>query len=306
MRLNLVNYILFITILSCNSEDNNNIGNSTSTDKKLETITLTYTDTNNTIQNKFIYDSNNNLIETRNEKNQLVNSYTWDDNNRLTSHEFNEYSSDELFFKEIEFITYDDFSRISNIEHRSSSHSSEDGVNELTPSNHKISYEGDKIIKTFDGGSTNIVEYLMDGELIKEVKLYNNDELSADLSFEYDTNGNCISGSGPILIGFESELTSNIDLSVAYSSETKIKEFRRPFLNYELYKIESFNSLRQILTNQIGKNFPSEISWNSSENNKRNITIEYIFDEDNFVTQTKTSDLPDYPNSIITANYIWK
>lgn len=295
---------MFLLInLSCNSDDNIE-ENSININRRLENIIFTNTENLSSNQTNLIYDDKNNLIETRDENNLLISKYTYDNKNKLLSHEFNEYNKDQLFFKEIDVISYDSQNRIININHKSSFHSSENGVRENEPSNHKISYEENRIIKTFDGGSTNKVEYFIEGDLIKKVKLYNQDKLAGDFDFTFDSSGNCISGTGPILIGLQNELISNIDLNATYGSEKRIKQIRRPFLDYELLSLESFYTLRHIMTDQIGSNFPKEISWNES-NNKQTVKNDYTLDSEGFINQNIESELPNFPNHT-KVEFMWK
>lgn len=296
-------FTLLVINLSCSSDDKAE-EKSKNPNKRLESITFTNTENLLSNQNKLKYDTNNNLTETRDANNLLISKNVYDINGRLVSREFNEYDDGELFFKEIDKITYDSQNRIINIEHQSSFHSPANGIKENDTSNHRITYEGNKITKTFDGGSTTKVEYFTEGDQIKKVKLYNWDKLAGDFEFQYDSNGNCIKGSGPILIDSFEGQTNNIDLKAIYGAEKKIKEIRRPLLDYELLSLESFRSLRQIMTTQVGSNYPEEISWNQNHS-KTTIRNDYELDSDGFIIQNSVSRVPDFPNHTL-IEYTWR
>ena len=127
------------------------------------------------------------------------------------------------------------------------------------------------------------------------------------MSFTYDADGNCISGSGPINEGSFDATTDNINLSVIYGANLKNSLFNSGniFYNNLLSCEASFENYREVLIKNQGNKYAIEIQWYQFEDYIYKETNVYTFDSDNYPLSVLVSELPNYPN-YVTFQYIWE
>lgn len=300
-KLNLL-IILFtgIIIYSCSSDenptDNQNI-------EKVLTQIIYQNDQYQFIQN-IEYDNSGNIIEINDNNGLVHSSNTYNSSSQLTKHEFNEYENGTLYFKEIDNLTYNSDSKISNIEHISFFYNSDGSVSNQTTVNNIITYSNNSIIRTVDDFWNTRVEFGLTNDLITSIKVYRSNELKSDMLFSYDSNGNCISGTGSIDEGSLDSTTDNIDLTVTYGTQEK-NPFFNMFFDYEILTFTSFYNLRQVLINQQGNNYPEIIQWYQYSDYTYKETNDNSFDSDGYIISRILSEFPDYPN-YGTINYTWE
>jgi hypothetical protein len=300
-KLNLL-IVLFIGIIiySCSTDENptDNPG----TEKELTQI-IYQNDQYQFIQN-IEYDNSGNVIEINDNNGLVHSSNTYNSSNQLTIHEFNEYDNGTLYFKETDVLTYNSDNKISNIEHTSFFYNSDGSISSQNSVNNSITHSNNSIIRISDDAWNTKVEYGLNNDLITSIKVYKSDVLKSDMIFNYDSQGNCVSGTGSIDEGSLDSTTNNIDLSVTYGTEVK-NQFFNKFFDYEIMTYTSFHNLRQVLINQQGNNYPEIIHWYQYSDNTYKETNENSFDNDGYITSRILSEFPDYPN-YGTINYTWE
>jgi YD repeat-containing protein len=289
--------LIGLTILSCSTDDNST--DDIITEKKLTQIIFQSQSTQNVI-----YDSSGKVIEINDNNGLVLSSNTYNSSNKLTKQEFNEYDNGILYFKEIDNLTYNSDNKISNIEHISFFYNSDGSVSSQNSINNIITYSSNSMIRTVDDFWNTRVEFGLTNDLITSIKVYRSNELKSDMLFNYDSDGNCISGTGPIDQGSLDSTTDNIDLNVTYGVEEK-NSFFNMFFDYEILTFTSFYNLRQVLINQQGNKYPEIIQWYQYSDYIYKETNDNSFDNDGYITSRILSEFPDYPN-YGTINFTWE
>lgn len=289
--------LIGLTILSCSSDDNST--DDIITEKRLTQIIFQSQSTQNVI-----YDNSGKVIEINDNNGLVLSSNTYNSSNKLTKHEFNEYDNGILYFKEIDNLTYNSDNKISNIEHISFFYNSDGSVSSQNSVNNTITYSSNSIIRTVDDFWNTRVEFGLSNDLITSIKVYLSNELKSDMLFNYDSDGNCISGTGPIDEGSLDSKTDNIDLNVTYGVEEK-NSFFNMFFDYEILTFTSFSNLRQVLINQQGNKYPEIIQWYQYSDYTYKETNDNSFDNSGYITSRILSEFPDYPN-YGTVNFTWE
>lgn len=291
--------LISLFIFSCSDDDDLNIIN---TEKKITQIKYQYS------QNQYLYnvsyDSNNNISETFNSLGQTIQKYTYDSSNKLVYKEFNEYNNDVLINKDISNFSFNSDNKISTIEETYIYYNPDGSVSNQSSVNHNVTYGSNSITRISDDFSSTKAEYSLTNNLITGIKIYRNNILKNDMTFEYDSEGNCISGNGPIDEGSLDSTTNDINLSVAYGTSVK-NEFFNKFFDYEILTQSSFYNLRQVLINQQGTKYPEEIQWYQFNNSIYKETYNNSFDSDGYITNQILSEFPDYPN-YGSIDYTWE
>ena len=289
--------LIGLTILSCSSDDNST--DDIITEKRLTQIIFQSQSTQNVI-----YDNSGKVIEINDNNGLILSSNTYNSSNKLTKHEFNEYDNGILYFKEIDNLTYNSDNKISNIEHISFSYNPDGSVSNQNSVNNTITYSNNSMVRTADDFWNTRVEFGLTNDLITSIKVYRSDELKSDMIFNYDSDGNCISGTGSIDEGSLDSTTDNIDLNVTYGVEEE-NAFFNMFFNYEILKYTGFYNLRQVLINQQGNKYPEIIQWYQYNDYTYKETNDNSFDSDGYITSRILSEFPDYPN-YGTINFTWE
>lgn len=291
----LLGLLIGLTILSCSPDDNSN--DIPKTEKKL--VRVTYKDLNNNQNqevNNYVYDSKGNIVEINDQSGLIIVSYTYNSSNRLIQQEYFEYDNqtNTLYFKEIDNLSYNTDNKISNIENINVFYNSDGSISSQNSKNNTITYSSNSITKISDNQIK--VEYgLNDNDLITSIKVYRNNILKSDMSFTYDSNGNCISGTGSIDEGSLDSTTDNIALNVTYGIEEKNPLFNN-FFDYKILTFTSFYNLRQVLINQQGNSYPTMIQWYKYSNYSYKEVYDNSFDNNGFLISKSLSEFPDYPN----------
>lgn len=296
----LIVLLIGLTIYSCSS-DNGTIENSNN--EKVLTQIIYQSNPYQFTQN-IEYDNNGNVIKIVDSNGLILSSNTYNSSNQLTKHEFHEYQNGALYFKEIDNLLYNGDGKISNIEHISHFYDSDENIESQSTVNNSISYSNNTMTKVSDDAWNTTVEYGLNNELITSIKVYKNDVLKSDMIFNYDADGNCISGSGPIDEGSLDTTTDDINLNVTYGTEEK-SQFFNMFFDYEILTYTSFHNLRQVLVNKQGNRYPEIIQWYQFSDYIHTETNENLFDNDGYITSRILSEFPDYPN-YGTMNFIWE
>jgi len=300
-KLNLL-IVLFtgIIIYSCSSDDNP----TDNPDSEKALTQIIYQNDQYQFTQKIEYDDSGNVIEINDNNGLVYSSNTYNSSNQLTKHEFNEYENGTLYFKEIDNLTYNSDNKISNIEHISFSYNSDGSISNQTSVNNIITYSNNSMIRTVDDFWNTRIEFGLTNDLITSIKVYRSNELKSDMAFSYDSNRNCISGTGSIDEGSLDSTTDNIDLTVTYGVQEK-NPFFNMFFNYEILTFTSFYNLRQVLINQQGNNYPEIIQWYQYSDYTYKETNGNSFDSNGYITSRILSEFPDYPN-YGTINYTWE
>ena len=301
-KLNLIFAILIgLIITSCSSDDTVENNNS---EKKL--VKITYQDLSNQNQSDIhiIYDSNNNISEINDDDGLLLQKFTYNSVNKIIKTESYYYYNQILEYKDITSITYDANNKISTIIETYISYNTDGSISSQESTNHTFTYSNNSIIRLSDDFSNTKVEYALSNGLFTRIKVYRNNTLKSDMTFTYDSEGNCISGSGPINEGSLDSTTNNIELSVLYGSEEKNPIFNK-FFDINILTRTSFYNLRQTLVDQQGNKYAEEIQWYQYSNYPYKETNENTFDNNGYILSKKQSEFPDHPNYGMTI-YTWE
>lgn len=292
-------FFLVITIFSCSSDNDSTENTNT---KKLTKI-IHKSNQYEFIQN-VIYNNKGEVVEIKDGSGLVLTSNKYDNSGKLIKHEFNEYNNGVLYFKEIDDLLYNDDNKISNIKHNSFRYNSDGSILSQNSINNNITYSNNSMIKTSDDFRNTRVEYGFTNNFITSIKVYKNNILKNNMAFNYDADGNCISGTGSINEGSSDSTTDNIDLKVTYGTKEKASFFNL-FFEHEILSYTSFHNLRQVLINQQGTKYPEIIQWYKYSNYKYKETYENIFDNDGNIVSKNLSEFPDYPN-YGTISYTWE
>ena len=299
----LIGLLIGFMILSCSSDDSSPSEENNS-EKKLTQII--YENLNNQTQftRNIAYDASNNVREVTDNNNQLIEKFTYNSSNQIIENEFYEYQNMTLTNKDVTSIMYDNTGKISSIVETHVYYNADGSVSNQNSINHTITYGANAMTRISDDFANTRIEYSLTNNLITGIKKFRNNELKSDMTFAYDSGGNCISGNGPIDEGSLDTTTDDIELSVSYGSEEKNPIFNISF-NYEILTRTSFYNIRQALINLQGNRYPEEIQWYQYSDFVYRETYDNSFDNDGYLISRTLSSFPDYPNSAMTT-YTWE
>lgn len=299
----LLSAFILITI-SCSSDDTSTESENEKIEKKLSQIIIEYSNLNTrTIRNMF-YDASGNILRTTDIDGLEKSTFSYNETSQLITKSFSEYEGVILYFKEVDSIFYTSESKISKIKTFYRFYNEDGSVRREGTENHSYSHSANKIVKQSDDVNNTKIEYGLENDLITSIKIYEQEVLKSDMSFQYDSERNCISGKGPIDEGSFESITDNIDLTVTYGNEEKNPFFNK-FFDYEILTSTSFRDIRQVLINKQGSKFPLEIKWYQYEDYIYKETFENSFDDFGYLKSRKLSEFPGFLN-YGEETYTWK
>ncbi|WP_459212840.1 hypothetical protein [Aquimarina rhabdastrellae] len=294
MKKTLVVIIIILNFISC-SDDNHietdlvcdNLNN-----KRLE-FTSSYPDENPFSRYVYSYDINGNLISKylldRDYPYPKGTDFEYDENNQLII-EDEGWSDRTRFGGEIKEYKYNVNGEL--IEYKYSKYRTNGGyINENTPDVDTIllrkisyTYEDNLIICNSDLDGNKMIIGLNDNDNIETLSLFNNDS-RGNISFEYDSNNNAISGIGTIT---NNSITENIDIRISYHCTIKhpiIKIFPyKAILTNISTSLDSY--IEKIVDNST--NYPSVIEWYSTVDGSATINYAYDFDIEGYPNRIET------------------
>ena len=299
----LIGLLIGFMIISCSSDDSSPSEENNS-EKKLTQIIYDNLNNQSQFTRNITYDGNNNVTEITDNNNQLIEKYAYNSSNQIIENEFYEYQNQTLTNKDVTSIIYDNTDKISSIVETYVYYNADGSVSNQNSTNHTITYGTNSMTRISDDFANTKIEYSLTNDLISGIKVFRNNELKSDMTFAYDSGGNCISGNGPIDEGSLDSTTDDIELSVSYGSEEKNPIFNISF-DYEILTRTSFYNIRQTLINQQGNRYPEEIQWYQYSDYVYRETNYNSFDNDGYLISRTLSEFPDYPNyGMIT--YTWE
>ncbi len=302
-KLNVLLAVCIGLFLSCSSD-----GTSTSNNplpKRLTKVIYNREDGSLFTQN-FVYNSQGLITELNdNITGSVTAKYVYNASNQLEREEFYDYTStNALEEKRITSYTYNIEGKIASLFEETT----ETGFSTYSNS-YEVTYGTNTITRTLveDFNSEMVIFGLNTEGKVSSIKITRNGIVVADMSFTYDADGNCISGSGPINEGSFDATTDNINLSVIYGANLKNSLFNSGniFYNNLLSCEASFENYREVLIKNQGNKYAIEIQWYQFEDYTYKETNVYTFDSDNYPLSILVSELPNYPN-YVTLQYIWE
>lgn len=297
----LLSVLIAILILSCSPSDDTIIDDTVvnNNTKKRLTKTTYLSLTSQYEFNRYIaYDANHNITEISDNEGLILEKYTYNSSNKVVENVLNIYENKTLDYKDITLITYNSNSQISNIVETFIDYNSDGSILSQSDINHNFTYTNNAITRLSDDSNKTKIDYKLSNDLITGIKVFRNNVLKSDMTFAYDNEGNCISGSGPIygdVIDIDPP-TDDIKFSVVYGTEIKNSLFNN-FFDYEILTKISFENIRQTLVNGQGNKFAKEIQWYKYNDNTYKETYNYLFDSDGYIVSRTSSEFPDYPNN---------
>ena len=300
-RLNLLMVIIIgITISSCSSDDQS----IEAPDKKLTKIVYDYSNGLEVVRS-LSYDSNNNIVEITNDNNLPTDKYLYNSSNQLIQREHYEYDSqtNEITEKQTYLFSYNSTGSIITIEKETID--SYGGNTNIYNKSYTISYVDNKIVRISNPAWDEVTFELNEDDTINNIKIVRNGILIDDMSFTYDNNKNCVSGSGYINEGSLNSTTGNINLSAVYSNKTKHVVFKSLDKHNLLTVGASFENYKNILTKRLGTNHPTEVEWYQYQSHTYKEVLENSFDNENYLTTQILSYLPNNSN-FATISFIWE
>lgn len=309
-KLNLLIGILtgFI-IFSCSPDENNSKINNNSIKKLIQFTSDKYSFSYEQLTFNIIYDINDNLSEVNFENGLPLQKYTYNSKNQIIKTEDFIYDNELLKEKYESVITYNSDNQIIKILESNIYYNHDSSINRQNTITHEISYDTDLITVTKDDpDNLNKVEYFLQDNLITNIKMYENNVLDGNLSFEYDSKGNYISGNGPINLNQTySPKIDDVELFISY--DTAIGKSIYDSLSF-LFQISlltsfSFDSFRQILP-RLGNKLPVEITWYQQDPDFFKKSYEYIYDDESYmISETDKTYGTNYFNERIET-YTWE
>jgi hypothetical protein len=302
-KLNLLIGTLCCALLfSCTTNDA--VNETISSEKKITQVEVQDHDGKNKFVETFLYDDNNNLIEDSfNNVNGLTKIlYTYNSSNQLIKDETSRHVNQILYSKKNHTLSYNNDSKVSNIEYITTTYNSDGSISNQTSENNSITYSNNSIIKTSDNSSNTKVIYGLNNNLITTLKIYKNNLLKEDMRFDYDAEGNCISGTNTITEGsFSSPTVTNLNFNVTYSIEKKHQIYNASLINYAILTSTNFTNLRHKLVKIKGNKYPTIIEIDNGYKE----TYTNSFDNDGYPISIAINSFPDTANSIILT-YTWE
>ena len=300
-RLNLLMVVIIgITISSCSSDDQS----IEAPDKKLTKIVYDYSNGLEVVRS-LSYDSNNNIVEITNDNNLPTDKYLYNSSNQLIQREQYGYDSqtNEITEKQTYLFSYNSTGSIITIEKETIDNY---GVNtNIYNKSYTITYTDNKIVRVSNPAWDEVTFELNEDDTINNIKIVRNGILIDDMSFTYDNNKNCVSGSGYINEGSLNSTTGNINLTAVYSNKTKHAVFKSLDKHNLLTVGASFENYKNILTKRLGTNHPTEVEWYQYQSHTYKEVLENSFDNENYLTTQILSYLPNNSN-FATISLIWE
>ena len=292
--------IIGITISSCSSDDQS----IEAPDKKLTKIVYDYSNGLEVVRS-LSYDSNNNIVEITNDNNLPTDKYLYNSSNQLIQREHYEYDSqtNEITEKQTYLFSYNSTGSIITIEKETID--SYGGNTNIYNKSYTISYVDNKIVRISNPAWDEVTFELNEDDTINNIKIVRNGILIDDMSFTYDNNKNCVSGSGYINEGSLNSTTGNINLTAVYSNKTKHAVFKSLDKHNLLTVGASFENYKNILTKRLGTNHPTEVEWYQYQSHTYKEVLENSFDNENYLTTQILSYLPNNSN-FATISFIWE
>jgi len=292
--------IIGITISSCSSDDQS----IEAPDKKLTKIVYEYSNGLEVAQS-LSYDSNNNIVEITNDNNLPTDKYLYNSSNQLIQREQYGYDSqtNEITEKQTYLFSYNSTGSIITIEKETID--SYGGNTNIYNKSYTISYVDNKIVRISNPAWDEVTFELNEDDTINNIKIVRNGILIDDMSFTYDNNKNCVSGSGYINEGSLNSTTGNINLTAVYSNKTKHAVFKSLDKHNLLTVGASFENYKNILTKRLGTNHPTEVEWYQYQSHTYKEVLENSFDNENYLTTQILSYLPNNSN-FATISFIWE
>ena len=292
--------IIGITISSCSSDDQS----IEAPDKKLTKIVYEYSNGLEVVRS-LSYDSNNNIVEITNDNNLPTDKYLYNSSNQLIQREQYGYDSqtNEITEKQTYLFSYNSTGSIITIEKETIDNY---GVNtNIYNKSYTITYTDNKIVRVSNPAWDEVTFELNEDDTINNIKIVRNGILIDDMSFTYDNNKNCVSGSGYINEGSLNSTTGNINLTAVYSNKTKHAVFKSLDKHNLLTVGASFENYKNILTKRLGTNHPTEVEWYQYQSHTYKEVLENSFDNENYLTTQILSYLPNNSN-FATISLIWE
>ena len=292
--------IIGITISSCSSDDQS----IEAPDKKLTKIVYEYSNGLEVVRS-LSYDSNNNIVEITNDNNLPTDKYLYNSSNQLIQREQYGYDSqtNEITEKQTYLFSYNSTGGIITIEKETIDNY---GVNtNIYNKSYTITYTDNKIVRVSNPAWDEVTFELNEDDTINNIKIVRNGILIDDMSFTYDNNKNCVSGSGYINEGSLNSTTGNINLTAVYSNKTKHAVFKSLDKHNLLTVGASFENYKNILTKRLGTNHPTEVEWYQYQSHTYKEVLENSFDNENYLTTQILSYLPNNSN-FATISFIWE
>ena len=292
--------IIGITISSCSSDDQS----IEAPDKKLTKIVYDYSNGLEVVRS-LSYDSNNNIVEITNDNNLPTDKYLYNSSNQLIQREQYGYDSqtNEITEKQTYLFSYNSTGSIITIEKETIDNY---GVNtNIYNKSYTITYTDNKIVRVSNPAWDEVTFELNEDDTINNIKIVRNGILIDDMSFTYDNNKNCVSGSGYINEGSLNSTTGNINLTAVYSNKTKHAVFKSLDKHNLLTVGASFENYKNILTKRLGTNHPTEVEWYQYQSHTYKEVLENSFDNENYLTTQILSYLPNNSN-FATISLIWE
>ncbi len=304
----LVLVLCLFSMISCSSESNDKASDETvNSEKRLTKIVYEFFENNSKVVRNIEYDSQGRIIFMTDDFGNKIETYQYNATGKLSKNEFFDYDSETnvLENKEVTEFLYNADNKISDvIETYSYYDTSGNFISENSVSS-KVTYSGNKMIRLDENRDYKTEYQFNNSGLIDLVKVFRGDILKSNMSFIYDADGNCISGSGPIDEGSLDTTTSNINLSVTYSEEEKHPFFNQFFEYQILSSGQGFYNLKNILVNQQGNKFAKEIEWYQYNDHTYKEIYNNSFDKNNYLTSALLSELPNYLD-YGSITYVWE
>ncbi|MBL0012354.1 MAG: hypothetical protein IPP30_00905 [Flavobacterium sp.] len=215
-KLKLLLAICFGLFLSCSSDGTSTSNNPTQ--KRLTKVIYNREDGSLFTQN-IVYNAEGLIVELNdNATGNVTEKFVYNASNQLMQDELYSYDPETNTLEEkiICYYTYNTEGKIATV----SEEVTETGFTTFSK-NYEVTYGTNTITRTLlqDLNSETVLFGLNLEGKISSIKVTNNGVLDYDLTFVYDAEGNCISGSGPINGSSLDTTTDNINLSVVYDED---------------------------------------------------------------------------------------
>lgn len=275
-----------IIFFSCSPDKNDSIINDNSVKKLVQFTSDKYSLSYKQLTFDIIYDISDNLSEVNFENGSALFKYTYNSKNQIIKTEGYNYASKLLKEKDEAVVTYNSDNQIIKILVSNISYNPDSSISHQSTITHEISYETDLItVIKDDPNNLNKVEYFLQYNLITNIKMYKNNILDGNLSFEYDSKGNCISGKGPINLNptYHPKI-DDVELFISYGTameKSRYDSFKH-LLQISLLTSFSFDDFRQILP-RLGNRLPVEITWYQQDPDFFKKAYEYVYDDEGYM-----------------------
>jgi hypothetical protein len=303
----LIGILTVVIIFSCSPDEENSKINNNSIKKLIQFTSDSYSYSNEQLTFNIIYDVNDNMSEVNFENGLPLQKYTYNSKNQIIKTEMFIYDNGLLEEKYEDVITYNLDSQITNIFTSSIYYNSDSSIRNQNTKTHKISYDTDLItVISDDPDNSNKAEYFLSDSLITRIKIYKGDSLGSNLSFEYDSKGNCILGTGPIGLATNyTPKTDDVELFISYETTEETPVYDSFLFQISLLTSFSFDEFRQILP-KLGNRHSTEITWYQQAPDFFKQTYKYVYDNEGYIiSKTEKTYGSNYLDER-TETYTWK